>query len=294
MAALRPHRELNFVAIGTPWHIALFDEVDDGAFVEISQGVDRLSEDFDRHYSRFRADSLVTRIALKAGDYNLPPDARPMLDLYADLYELTKGRFTPLIGQTLSDAGYDADYSLAPKALRHPPAWPEVMHYQWPRLRTSQPVLLDFGAAGKGYLVDLVSAFLERQGVGHYLVDASGDMTARVTEPLAIGLEHPDDSGLVIGVVRLGNMSLCGSAGNRRAWGDFTHILDPLTLTSPRHIKAIWVTSSSALLADALATCLSLVPAAELLERYQFEYAVMLEDNSVERSDGFPAEIFTT
>ena len=51
-------------------------------------------------------------MARAAGQYHLPDDAKPMFDLYYKLYAATDGKCTPLIGQVLVDAGYDANYSL--------------------------------------------------------------------------------------------------------------------------------------------------------------------------------------
>ncbi|MBV6760325.1 FAD:protein FMN transferase [Rhodococcus opacus] len=51
--------------------------------------------------------------------------------------------------------------------------------------------MTDVGAAGKGYLVDLVSRTLTEEGIDRFLVDASGDMRHRGAEAVRVGLEHP-------------------------------------------------------------------------------------------------------
>lgn len=249
---------------------------------------------FDAHYSRFRDDSLVSDMARRAGMYELPADAEPMLDLYFELYARTKGAMTPLIGQVLSDAGYDASYSLAQKELHAPPALEEIIEYKYPRLTLKRPALLDFGAAGKGYLVDIVAAMLKEAGAVHYIVDAGGDIAAysKAGEPAKIALEHPTDASQAIGVASVLNRSICGSAGNRRKWGEFHHIIDPRTLRSPRDILAVWVVAESTMLADALTTCLYLAPVSEIAPHYDFEYLILRPDFSVESSKDFPAELF--
>ena len=62
-------------------------------------------ERFDRDWSRFRTDSLVSRIARGAGSWTLPEDAAPMLDLYRELHDLTDGRLSPLAGASLEQLG---------------------------------------------------------------------------------------------------------------------------------------------------------------------------------------------
>jgi len=292
---LRPRPKADifaFEAIGTAWEIELLTEVSAGTAADAMRAVRRRIERFDKAYSRFRADSLVTAMSQRTGSFKLPADAAPMLDFYRSLYDVTDGAVTPLIGQVLADAGYDAAYSLQPGRLHRPPAWDDVLSVVDGKLTVRQPVLLDFGAAGKGYLVDIVGETLRAHGVTAFCIDAGGDILYRGTTPLEVGLEHPDDPAMAIGVVRLQAGALCGSAGNRRQWAGFHHIIDPRKLESPRHIRAVWVTAATTMLADGLTTALYFAPAGRLRQHFEFEYALIRDDFSLERSVGFPAGFF--
>jgi thiamine biosynthesis lipoprotein len=304
---------LNFEAIGTVWSVEVYNALTPAQSRELERAIPARIDKFDRHYSRFRPDSLVSRMARNAGTYRLPADARPLFDLYHELYRHSAGAVTPLIGQTLADAGYDADYRLTPRLLTPPYAWDEVLDYDYPRLTLHRPALLDLGAAGKGYLVDLVAQVLAAHGATAYCVDAGGDMcyrrppappraatpypaeSSRPAPPLRVGLEHPADPTQVIGVAELPGegISLCGSAGNRRAWAGYHHILDPHQLQSPRHLAAVWVTAATTLLADALTTALYFVEPAKLNRYYKFDYALLYADYTLEHSGNFPAQFFT-
>jgi len=286
--------QFNFKAIGTSWRIDIHDALDDVREKELESRIMERIEAFDKAYSRFRPDSLVTEMSMKAGTYELPADAEDMMSLYHDLYVRTDGYVTPLVGGLISDAGYDAKYSLVEKGeLKAPPAWDEAIEYDHPMLKVKKPVLLDFGAAGKGYLVDLVGQVLESNGISGYGIDAGGDILYHGKDPIKIGLEDPADKGRVIGVCGLKGGSICGSAGNRRAWGNFTHIMDPKKLASPTDIAAVWVVADRALVADGLTTCLFFVTPDALKEAYAFEYVVVHKDRSVDVSSGFPGELFT-
>ncbi len=261
---------------------------------------------FDKHYSRFRDDSLVSEMARNAGSYTLPDDARLMMGLYETLYAATDGAFTPLIGSVLVEAGYDAKYALVPGELHAPKQWNDVMNYQYPDLVLKEPALLDFGALGKGYLVDVVGELIEREGIMSYAIDAGGDIRHRgVVERsftphhrdqsgkvLRVGLEHPNDKTKVVGVIEVANKSICCSAGNRRAWAQYHHIINPHTLSSPKHILSTWVTAGSTLLADGIATSLFFVPPERLISLFQFEYCILNPDYSAKKSSGFDAELF--
>ena len=285
--------QFNFKAIGTSWRIDIYDKLDAEQENEIRSRVMERIELFDKAYSRFRSDSLVTEMSRKTGTYELPADADPMMTLYRDLYELTDGYVTPLIGNLISDAGYDAKYSLVQtKKLEVPPRWEEAMEYINPMLTIKKPVLLDFGAAGKGYLVDLVGEVFELNHVKEYGIDAGGDILHRGANPIRVGLEDPERKEEVIGVCTLKNGSICGSAGNRRVWGTFNHIIDPKSLSSPTDVIAVWVVADSALIADGLTTCLSFVSPEKLLNKYKFEYVIVHKDRSVDVSPDFPGEVF--
>jgi thiamine biosynthesis lipoprotein len=283
----------NFEAIGTKWHIDIYNKLGETESSELLSKIKNRIDIFDKAYSRFRADSLVTKMSREAGTFTLPDDAEPLLSLYRDLYVRTDGLVTPLVGNLISDAGYDAQYSLKQKKkLEAPPAWDEAIEYKHPKLLIKKPVMLDFGAAGKGYLVDLVGKVLEENDIREYCIDAGGDILHKGAISIRIGLEDPEDTKKVVGVNILGNGSICGSAGNRRKWGDFTHIINPKTLTSPTDIMAVWVVADTALLADALTTCLFFVPASKLSNAYKFEYLIIHSDRSFEKSANFQGEIF--
>jgi thiamine biosynthesis lipoprotein len=283
-----------FDAIGTHWVIDIDTLLSREAELSVLDQIKHRIDEFDKAYSRFRSDSLITRISKESGDFVLPDDARDMMDLYKRVYDITRGQVTPLIGSVLVDAGYDAQYSLMQKKeLKIPPAWETVIQYVHPVLSVREPILLDFGAAGKGYLVDIVSRLLLDAGIESFCVDAGGDMVYRNTEgkQLSVGLEDPNNTSNAIGVVSILNQSICGSAGNRRVWGDFHHVIDPSTLSSPKHRSAVWVIAENAILADILTTALLFTEAEVLQQFFSFEYCILNPDYSIETSRGFQSKL---
>jgi FAD:protein FMN transferase len=286
-------KQFIFEAIGTRWVIDVLTPVSTQTEQEVLIAIHERIEAFDKTYSRFRADSVITKMSQKAGEYIVPNDATPLLSLYKELYSLTDGAFTPLIGKTLEEAGYDASYSLASKKLHHPPRWEDVIIFLPPKLQIKKSIVLDIGACGKGYLVDLVSELLVSFGITSYCIDAGGDILYKTDseKPIRVGLEHPENLKQVIGVAEILNQSICGSAGNRRKWGKYHHIIDPKTLQSPQHLLATWVIADTALIADALATCLYFVEP-EKLQKFSFQYLMLYPDYSIKMSPDFPAEIY--
>ncbi|NDK90838.1 FAD:protein FMN transferase [Gordonia desulfuricans] len=272
-----PDVDWRFEAIGTVWEITTDAPLSDAARAEVRAEIDRI----DRVWSRFRDDSMVAEMARTPGRYPVAASDAVLLDWYRRLYEITAGAVTPLVGATLADAGYDAQYSLTPASTIAPvPAWDDVIEWRpgdvagaAGELVVRHPVLLDIGAAGKGFVVDRVAAVVAAHTGGPHVVDAGGDMVISAREhPVRIALEHPGDPRRAIGVVELSGGAVCASAPNRRAWADWHHIVDPHTGRPTREVLATWVfadetTTGPAMTADGLATALFFTPATALQAR---------------------------
>ncbi len=285
-----------FEAIGTRWTIDCEDELDEKKYEELKQAIQERIDLYDRTYSRFKLDSLLSRAGATPGVYEFPEDSVELFGTYRDFYEITGGKVTPLIGDVLDSAGYDADYSLRQKReLVTPYTWDEAFTYESSVLTTHKPIIIDIGAGGKGHLIDIVGLLMEEMDIRSYTIDAGGDIRHRSREnaSLRVGLEDPTDTESVIGVVEIRNSSICGSAGNRRKWGDFHHIIDPHTLESPRELEAVWAIAKTTFLADLLTTALFFTPPEVLLRSYEFEYAILSHDGMLTYSPHFNGEFFT-
>ncbi len=285
--------QIEFQATGTRWRITVKADIADSRLLEVKNNIVALTNDFEEQYSRFRPTSLVSKLQNSTGNFLFPDNFTKLWKLYQKLSELSGGLFTPFIGSLLVEAGYDPSYSLETKQLNTPPGW-DAVTYQHPYLQTNTPVTLDFGAAGKGYLVDIVAQSLSTMGLTDFLIDAGGDIkqVTATAKPAEIGLEHPLNSNQVIGVAHISNQSLCGSSGNRRHWNQFHHIINPHTKTSPMNILATWVVAETALEADALATCLFFAPPTTFSKTFNFSYALVNADQSLSYSSNFPATFF--
>lgn len=285
-----------FEAIGTHWVIDINYSLSEPEFTQVKEEIRQRIEVFDKTYSRFRDDSLITKMAKSVGTYPLTPEGRELLQLYKKLYDVTDGSMTPMIGSVLEDAGYDSSYSLQPKTLHTPPAWDDVIELNGDSLRVNQPALLDLGAIGKGMLIDMVARFLNGKHMTSFCIDAGGDIYYQNAGAglLRVGLEHPEHSDQVIGVASILNQSIAASAGNRRKWKEFHHIIDPKTLKPVTTLLASWIIADRAALADALATAVFFVQPEVLRNHFSFSYLLLLPDYTVKKSDDFPGELYYT
>jgi len=297
----RPEATASFDAIGTRWTIDTPEPLPDAVLRAVRERIDR----FDRDWSRFRDDSWVSEVARSgAGAYRLPDDAGPLLDAYDTAARATDGAVSPLVGRALEGLGYDAAYTLRPRrdaegALLTSPApdWRTAARRDAASLTLDEPALIDVGAGGKGYLVDLVSGVLAAHGVAEHVVDAGGDLRVSglgaATGPLTVALEDPRDTTRAVGVLRLPDGALCGSATNRRAWGEgLHHVVDARTGAPTSDVLATWAVGASALAADVAATALFFAEPDLVASRFDVRYVVLRADGTLRWSLGLDGEVF--
>jgi FAD:protein FMN transferase len=287
--------QFQLTAIGTAWEI----DADRPLPENLRQGICSLAEDFDHVWSRFRADSLITEIAQAEGGgrFEFPARDAALFELYDRLVAATDGAVDPLVGKDLELLGYDARYSLTPDASalagrRRRDSWRRDISRDETTITTSRPVVIDVGAAGKGYLVDLITGALLKAGFNDFLVDGSGDLRHRGPEPVVVGLEHPTAPGRVIGTVALRDRALCASAANRRTWGEgLHHVLDGRTGRPVSDVVATWAMAADAATADGLATAL-FVSDPDRLRSFEVTWVRMMADGRVQWSNDFDGELF--
>ncbi|MGK0426643.1 MAG: thiamine biosynthesis lipoprotein [Ulvibacter sp.] len=121
---------------------------------------------------------------------------------------------------------------------------------------------IGFGAIGKGYAADMAKALLIEKGVTAGIINASGDMNTWGRQPNGkhwkVAITNPLDKNKAFGllpikegaVVTSGNYEKFVSFNGQR----YSHIIDPRTGYPTKGILSVTVFSSSAELADALAT----------------------------------------
>lgn len=279
----------SFEAIGTQWSITTWAPLEVATKTVISDRIEAV----DRCWSRFRPDSMVSRAAASGGSWTLDSSADPLLAFYHELHTLSDGAVSPMVGARLNDLGYGADYSLRRASkVRDVPSW-DLVQWRPPNLTLREPVLLDVGAAGKGFVIDLVAEQLAASGHLHFTVDASGDLLHRGEWPLRVGLVDPRNSSRAVGIVELSSGgALCASATDKRAWGEgLHHVLDARSGEPTRDVLATWVMGSDAMVCDGLATALFFVDPALIERRWAVQWALLEASGRLRWSREFALEV---
>lgn len=284
----------HFDALGVPWVVDGADALADRA------AVTHWLAEFDRTWSRFRADSDVIRLAVDGGEVPLSSATAGLFDLYDLLGDLTGGAVSPLVGDSLVALGYDASYSGEVTSLL--PAAPlRALRREGTSLVLDTPATIDIGAAGKGFAVDQVLDLLLAAGPERPVtVDASGDLAHHGPGPaLRVALEDPRDPRRAIGLVHLDpGAAIAASATNRRSWGDgLHHVLDARTGRPVQRVVATWAVGDTAALADGAATAAFFVEPAAVVDALAprgLRAVVRLTDlRRIEAAGDLPGELFT-
>ena len=158
-------------------------------------------------------------------------------------------------------------------------------------------VSLDFGAAGKGFLVDLLSRQIAGRMPGcDFVIDAGGDMYT--TEDITVAMESPWDDTEAVGVVQLpAGSALCASSPSRRHWtvGDSLqqvhHLLDALTGEPVHTVAASWCMVPAGSSDWPTGWCDAQSTAAFLGLMHGFPFALIMSDGSAQVSPRFPARL---
>ncbi|WP_421777083.1 FAD:protein FMN transferase [Gardnerella sp. KA00243] len=305
-------------------------------------------EEYESVLSRFREDSLVSRMACAehGGDFEFPSWAGSLFAIYDEFYDATRGAFDACIGADLLALGYDNSVQFVPESTVSasensgsvsgswskyrralPVKWADISRDDsGTTLHTNQPVQLDFGAAGKGYFVDLVTNILKDE-LGDdslsdcdFLVNAGGDMRACFSDEdyqIKVALENPFDTTQAVGVASIASGALCASSAARKRWkvkdancladNAFesnliaTHLINALDGTPAQKLSASWAyipaktCAFPTAYADALATALFVSQENDLQKIVQTagaEFVVISPNYALRKTAAFPAYFF--
>jgi thiamine biosynthesis lipoprotein len=231
------HR-LSFRAMGSPCELRLYGGDETPEVLAAAQAeVARL----EAKYSRYRDDSLATRINRSAGDaagVEVDAETAHLLD-YADachrqsygLFDVSSGilrrAWNLKSGKLPAQAEIDALLPLV--------GWTKL---RWRAPRIVLPLAgmqLDFGGYVKEYTADRVAELMRRHGARHGLVDLGGDLSIVGPHPdgapWQVGIRDPHDGSRALRTLLVYGGGVATSGDYERGmWVDgvrYSHLLDP-------------------------------------------------------------------
>lgn len=236
-------RRLEFRALGTHCQVQYVPAAV-GAVDFERAAVDWVAR-FEARYSRFRPDSIVSRVNLAAGVSWADVDAETeeLLDVCDALYRMSGGILDVTAGPLVRLWDYRLPRHELPddagvEAARNLVGWTKVERSPGRIFLPRAGMSLDFGGWGKEWAVDAVAQLAVEHGIRQAMVDFGHDIRCVGTPPgrpaWHVGLENPDEPGAYQGSVGLAAGQGIASSGDYlrgfvhqgRRYG---HIVDPRT-----------------------------------------------------------------
>jgi thiamine biosynthesis lipoprotein len=261
---MRLHR-LAFKAMGSPCEVRVYGGDEAEATLQAARAeVARL----EAKYSRYRDDSLATRINQSAGDdtgVEVDAETAHLLD-YADscfrqsdgLFDITSGilrrAWNLKSGRLPAQSEIDALLPLV--------GWKQV-RWRSPLIVLPKPGMqLDFGGYVKEYAADRVAELCRERGAQHGLVDLGGDLAVIGPhpdgQPWRIGVRDPNEPARALGTLPLAWGGIASSGDYERCMvvdgKRYGHILDPRTGWPVRGLSSVTIAASHCLVAGTITT----------------------------------------
>ena len=215
---------------------AAADERQDRDFLRAAGEVERVFEQMDARFSRFRQDSELSAVNARAGRrQTVSQPFAELLEASLSAARSTNGLFDPTVLPALIAAGYDRDYDellATTPVVRTPPAsarWSDVL-LEGRLLFLPEGAALDFGGIAKGWAADLAAHSIG--SLPWALIDAGGDLriAGQPAEPVPIGVADPADPSIEILQLGVEAGALATSSVVGRRWGvGLHHLIDPRT-----------------------------------------------------------------
>ena len=189
------------------------------------------------------------------------------------IYRLTEGVFDPTIGNVVNAWNFGAEKN---KFLTDSITIDSLMRYVGLNrvglidnrtIKKPKETYLEFNAIAKGYGIDVISNFLESQGIKDYLVDIGGDMRVsginlEKNKGWSVGVDDPNFDGTqsYSKVITLKDEAMATSGTYRKFKIDdngnrYAHIIDAKTgYPTKTNILSVSVIAKDCMTADAYAT----------------------------------------
>jgi thiamine biosynthesis lipoprotein len=244
-AAAPALRRVAFPALGTRCEVQYAAPKGDGQAAAFEKAAVGWVQAFEAKYSRFRPDSLLSRINAAAGRDWVEVDAQTegLCKLCDTLQFMTQGILDPTALPLIRLWNWKAQPPVVPAAeaiaaARKLVGWSKVRRRPGGIFLPEAGMALDFGGFGKEYAVDIVADIARDHGIADALVDFGRDLRALGAPPgrpaWHIGLEDPQRPGSTWASVSFdGNRGIASSGDYVRGFvlegRRYGHIIDPRT-----------------------------------------------------------------
>jgi thiamine biosynthesis lipoprotein len=255
--AMAAEHELQLFAASAP----LAERAAEAAIADVAR--------IEAKYSRYRDDSVTTRINRAAGGERIAIDAETAALLhYADrCFRLSEGSFDITSGVLRRIWDFRAQSPRVPSAdaltaARASIGWSDV---EWDDRGVRLPrrgMEIDFGGIGKEYAADRVATICREHGIAHALVNLGGDVRAIGGRPdgssWRVGIRDPRAPDRAVAMLEVDDGAVATSGDYERYFDldgrRYCHILDPRSGMPVTHWQSVSVVAPLCVVAGSCAT----------------------------------------
>ncbi|MAO10735.1 MAG: thiamine biosynthesis protein ApbE [Flavobacteriaceae bacterium] len=233
-------------AFGTTYHIKYYSQQE----FKAQKGIDSIVNSVNQSVSTYLPESDISKI--NRGDSTIIIDKtfEDVFILSEDIYKKTNGYFDPTIGVLRNAYGFgdvkplqEID-SITLDSLMQFVGFNKVALTSEKTIQKRNPqIYFDFNAIAKGYGIDLIGSYLEKNGVTDYLIELGGEILAKGTnlaqqKPWIVGIEAINsdiDNRSFAETIPLKNQAMASSGNYRKFRIDslsgkkYVHTINPLT-----------------------------------------------------------------
>lgn len=294
-----PYLSLGGKAQGTTFNITYFDKQER----DFSKSVDSLFRLIDKSMSLWDSASVISRLNRNEPGVQADEHFTAVFHRAQEISLATGGAFDATVGPLVRAWGFSYKKGLPPPDSAQVDSLLQLIGFQ--KIRIENGVLqkadprmeVDLNAIAQGYTVDLISSFLEKNGVQNYLVEIGGEVrTLGVNdrnEIWKIGIDKPvehekEGDRPLQTTVALSGKSLATSGSYRkfvvRDGKKFSHAIDPQTGWPIAHnLLSVSVIADDCTTADAYATAflvMGMEKAMEMAAKQGFEIYCIYTDEA--------------
>ena len=271
---------VEFHAMASPCSLHIVGK-DDAAMSAAADAALREVQRIELKYSRYRSDSIVSRINQAAGQHPVEIDAEThgLLAFADQLWQQSEGLFDISSGVLRTVWDFKRGKLPTPEAMFAALTrigWDKVALTPGSVMLTETGMEIDFGGFGKEYAADRAAAVLKQHGVEQALVNLGGDLHALSNPnhpehpPWTVSIQHPRPpanqplASLATLQLAQGGMATSGDyeryfvANGKR----YCHILNPITGWPVADFQSVTVFAENTTAAGAIATIAMLQGAA--------------------------------
>lgn len=299
----------SFYTMGSSLEIRLYTD-DKDLFYNITEDSIKRADEINNLFSNYTDDSILAGVNSRAGSMpvEVPPEFSKLTRSAIYYSELTNGAFDITVGNMFELWKGKAEKNQLPEKSEIEAAF-KCTGYG--NIKISQNTIsygssclkMDYGAIGKGYVVDEILEIIRSKGIQQAIINFGGNIYSLGSpadqEYWEIGINNPSEHGKTLTTIGLKDYGIATSGDYEKYFEikgkRYSHIINPVTGMPVKNISSVTVAAKSATEADALSTAFSVMGLEKTKEFIQKrpDIAVMFVEKKGDESEIFKSALFS-